>query len=255
MKPDVAIQPKHDDGVTWGPVVAVVVTIVIYFLSQFFGSVIIITLANLKGLQGDQLSAWIEQTGPQFFYIALVEGVMLGALWLFLRSRKASFKTLGLTKPKWVDLGYTFIGFGIYLPILIATMAAIKVWFPGIDTGQEQQIGFEAAKGAGLIVVFISLAILPPVAEEIVTRGFLYLGLRKKMPVIWAAIVTSIIFAIAHLQFGSDAPLLWTAAIDTFVLSLVLVYLRQKTGRLWAPIGLHVVKNSIAFMALFIFVS
>lgn len=239
--------------ITWGPVVAVVVTVVIYFLAQFLGSIIILTIANLKGLQGDQLSLWIDQTWPQFFYIALVEGVSLGVLWLFLKHRKASFKTLGLTRPKLIDLGWVFIGFVIYLPLLIAVMTAVKVWFPEINLDQEQQIGFQTAQGANLILVFISLAILPPLAEEIMTRGFLYLGLRKKLPVVWAALVTSMIFAMAHLQFGSGAPLLWAAAIDTFILSLVLVFLRQKTGRLWAPIGLHIIKNSIAFMALFIF--
>lgn len=250
MTEEVAAQkPK----ITWGPVVAVVVTVVIFFLAQFLGSIIILTIANLKGLQGDQLSAWIDQTWPQFFYIALVEGASLGVLWLFLKHRKATFKTLGLTRPKLIDLGWVFIGFAIYLPLLIAVMAAVKVWFPEINLDQEQQIGFQAAHGASLILVFISLAILPPVTEEIMTRGFLYLGLRKKLPVVWAAIITSIIFATAHLQFGSGAPLLWAAAIDTFILSLVLVFLRQKTGRLWAPIGLHIIKNSIAFMALFIF--
>lgn len=247
----IAEKPK----ITWGPLVAVVVTVVIYFLSQFLGSLIILTIANLKGLQGDQLAAWIDQTWPQFFYIAMVEGVSLGTLWLFLKHRKASFKTLGLTRPKLVDLGWVFIGFAIYLPLLIAVMAAVKTWFPEINLNQEQQIGFQAAQGSSLILVFISLAVLPPVAEEIMTRGFLYLGLRRKLPVIWAAIVTSLIFAAAHLQWGSGAPLLWTAAIDTFILSLVLVFLRQKTGRLWAPIGLHIIKNTIAFMALFIFVT
>jgi membrane protease YdiL (CAAX protease family) len=60
------------------------------------------------------------------------------------------------------------------------------------------------------------------------------------------------LFAVAHLQFGSGAPLLWIAAIDTFVLSLFLIYLKDKTDSLWAPILLHMLKNFIAFMALFV---
>jgi hypothetical protein len=83
-------------------------------------------------------------------------------------------------------------------------------------------------------------------------RGFLFSSLKRGMTVVVAAIVTSSIFAIAHLQFGSDAPLLWLAAIDTFVLSLVLCYLRQKTGSLWPCIGLHMIKNGLAFTVLFL---
>ena len=84
-------------------------------------------------------------------------------------------------------------------------------------------------------------------------RGFLFTGLTQKMNVVLAAIVTSIIFAAAHLQWGSGAPLLWAAAADTFTLSMVLVWLRHKTGSLWPGIGVHFIKNGIAFLALFVF--
>jgi membrane protease YdiL (CAAX protease family) len=46
--------------------------------------------------------------------------------------------------------------------------------------------------------------------------------------------------------------LLYIAAIDTFTLSLILVYLREKTGGLWSSMGLHAIKNGIAFVSLFI---
>jgi membrane protease YdiL (CAAX protease family) len=257
--PDVTTKPPKStikpSPITWGPAAAVVGTVIIYFLSQLIGSVFVLSFAKLKGLDHSQITTWTEKTVPQFFYILIVEAAMLGLLWFFLRNRKASFKTLGLTKPRWGDIGYSLIGFGIYLPILIAAMWAVKLWLPSVNLNQSQQVGFQSAHGPALILVFASLVILPPIAEEIVARGFLYLGLKTKLPVVWAAIVTSLIFASAHLQFGSNAPLLWTAAIDTFILSLVLVFLRQKTGRLWASIGLHMLKNCIAFAALFIFVT
>jgi membrane protease YdiL (CAAX protease family) len=59
------------------------------------------------------------------------------------------------------------------------------------------------------------------------------------------------LFGVAHLQFGSGAPLLWVAALDTFTLSIVLCYLREKTGSVWAGVFLHAIKNAIAFVALF----
>ena len=246
---------KPANPITWGPLAAIVVTVIIYFAAQFFGALIILGVAKTKGFSSEQTQLWMDQIGPQFFYVFIVEAASLGVLWLFLRHRKAGFKTLGLVKPHWVDLGWTLIGFAIYLPILLVVMAAVKAWFPEVNLDQQQQIGFTGAHGLSLVTVFVSLVVLPPIAEEIMTRGFLFLGLKNKLPVIWAAIVTSLIFAIAHLQAGSGAPLLWTAAIDTFVLSMVLVFLRQKTGRLWASIGLHMIKNGLAFAALFIFVT
>ena len=73
------------------------------------------------------------------------------------------------------------------------------------------------------------------------------------MPKIVAALITSIIFATAHLEFGEGAPLLWVAAIDTFVLSLALVYVRERTGRLWGSMGVHALKNTVAFVSIYIF--
>src|ERR1022692_4140912 len=39
--------------------------------------------------------------------------------------------------------------------------------------------------------------------------------------------------------------------MDTFLLSLVLVYLQEKTGKLWASMGLQMLKNLIAFFFFF----
>jgi membrane protease YdiL (CAAX protease family) len=94
--------------------------------------------------------------------------------------------------------------------------------------------------------------VLPPLAEEIMVRGFIYTSFRKTMRIVPAAIITSLLFASAHLPEGGAAGPLYIAAIDTFVLSMVLIYLREKTGSLWASISLHAMKNGIAFAALFL---
>ena len=82
-------------------------------------------------------------------------------------------------------------------------------------------------------------------------RGFLYSSFKKGLPTAAAVIVTSAIFASAHLPEGGGGGLLWIAAVDTFILSLVLIYLREKTGALWASMTLHALKNGVAFVALF----
>jgi membrane protease YdiL (CAAX protease family) len=84
-------------------------------------------------------------------------------------------------------------------------------------------------------------------------RGFLYSTLKKALPTAGAVILTSLLFAGAHLPEGGAAGPLYIAALDTFVLSLILIYLREKTGSLWASITLHACKNGVAFLALFVF--
>ena len=66
-----------------------------------------------------------------------------------------------------------------------------------------------------------------------------------------SALATSALFATPHLFESGSGGLLWIAGLDTFVLSLVLCYLRERTGRLWAGVGVHMLKNSIAFVSLY----
>jgi membrane protease YdiL (CAAX protease family) len=104
-----------------------------------------------------------------------------------------------------------------------------------------------------MALTFVALVVIAPVAEEALMRGFLFGALRRRLPFIWSTLITSAMFASLHLAGGEQgAGPLWVAAIDTFTLSLALCYLREKTGRLWAGIGLHMLKNGIAFVALFI---
>jgi membrane protease YdiL (CAAX protease family) len=95
------------------------------------------------------------------------------------------------------------------------------------------------------------LVVLPPIAEEILFRGFIYSSLRPKMNKIVAALITSILFALPHL-FESSNGLLWVAGCDTFILSMVLVYVREKTDKLWASMLIHGLKNFVAFASLYL---
>lgn len=244
---------RHHKGVNWDGYDAVAITIAVYLVAQLAAALLLgVYLAATGSGSAEELLNTSVTT--QFFYILLVELLTLGSLHYVLKLRGNGLKMLGLSKPAWRDVGYTFIGFGIYVPALLIGLQIVQALVPSINLDQQQQIGFESAQGGmQLFFVFCSLVILPPITEEILTRGFLYLGLKKHMKKIYAVLLTSVMFALAHLQFGSGAPLLWAAAIDTFILSLVLIYIRDATNKLWAPIGLHALKNFVAFMALFVF--
>lgn len=238
---------RHD------PVVSVVLLLGIFFSSQIVAGFLISLYPAVRSWTQAQSLQWLTQSvAAQFGYVLMAEALAVGMVLKALRYAKVLYARIGLIRPRPSDVMWAFTAYALYFITYAVVVTVVSNLLPQINTTQEQQIGFETARSTGeLGLVFISLVVLPPIAEEIMFRGFLFSGLRAKYRFWPAAIVTSILFGIAHLQFGADAPLLWVAAIDTFILGCFLAYLRDKTGSLWPPMCLHAIKNCVAFLILF----
>lgn len=239
----------------WSPLTAVIITIVLY-LSQYLAAFALLIYPLIRRWNHTQSENWLTNSiVAQFVFVLLAEGVTVLLLGLFLRHHKVSFRSLGWNRwPKWSDVGLAALAFVAYFIVLTIVLGIVTSLIPEINTSQKQQLGFTNAAGTGqLILTYLSLAVLPPIVEETVFRGFLYGSLRKTLTFIQAMLATSVLFGIAHLELGAGAPPLWTAATDVFILSLALVTLRVRTGSLWASVFLHCLKNTIAFLALFVF--
>lgn len=87
----------------------------------------------------------------------------------------------------------------------------------------------------GSLMSWLVAVLMAPVLEEIVFRGLMYTRLKKGLPVIAAAIITSLVFGIAH------GTIIW--AIYTFSFSLVLIWVFEKFQSLTACIVLHMAYN------------
>jgi membrane protease YdiL (CAAX protease family) len=243
------------DQVNWGPVSAILFVIVTYLVSAILSGFLVSFYPAIQGWNSSQANQWLNNSAvAQFWATVFLEALVVLFVYLFLKHRKSSFKAIGLKgRPKVIDVGYVVAGYAVYFVTLLIVVDLVHALVKSFNLNEKQNIGFsQSTSGPLLILVFISVVLLPPIVEEILFRGFLYTGLRKKLPKIVAAIITSVIFASAHLLEGSNG-LLWEAAIDTFILSMVLVYLRDKTDKLWASMGLHMLKNLVAFAYLFVF--
>lgn len=248
------VSKSNIPSVPWNPWWAAIFIVVLYYFSKFFGVIVISIYPWLKHWSLAQANDWISTSiMAQFTYVLIVEAVMLGSIYIFLKKFKSNFNLIGLRKPRWRDLGLGLLLAPLYYGLFVAAVAIVSRIFHSLDINQAQNIGFNGVHNiAQLAVTFISLVVLAPLVEEIMVRGFLYSSFRKAMPKVAAMLVTSLIFAAAHLPEGGAAGPLYIAAVDTFILSLVLVYLREKTGSLWASITLHALKNGVAFLALYV---
>lgn len=238
----------------YGPLSAILVTVGSFFASEILAGLVLGLVPAVFGVGESALTRWLETSVvAQFLMAVLVVGAMLGLITAFLHRREVTWRAIGLVRPRGSDVWRALAGYAVYFAAFLVIAQVASALMPSLNLEQEQEILFDkSTSGNGLWLVFLSLVLLPAFAEEVIFRGFLYSGLRIKWHSITAAVVTSVLFAIAHLQVGSGNALLWVAALDTFILSMVLVYLREKTGGLAAPIIIHFIKNGLAFTFLFL---
>ncbi len=239
----------------WDPWFSLLAVLLVYFLAQAIAGALVYIYPLAQGWSESRATFWLNNSViAQFAYFLLATGLSLGAIYGYLRWFRIKLSAIGLRRPRGSDLLYGLAAVPFYFILYLVSVGIISHFVPGLDVNQKQQLGFDNVHGlTQLALTFASLVILPPLMEEIMIRGLLYSSLKKAMPTTAAVLVTSLIFATAHLPEGGATGPLYIAALDTFVLSLVLIYLREKTGGLWSSMTLHAIKNLVAFTALFIF--
>lgn len=91
-------------------------------------------------------------------------------------------------------------------------------------------------------LVVLAAVVVAPLAEEVLFRGFVYGVLKRYTDAPFAALSSSLMFAIIHLHVGSLLPL--------WVLALLFCLAYEVSGCLLAPMLLHMIFNgtSIALM-------
>lgn len=234
------------------PLTSIFLLAAVFFFSQLLAAVLVSLYPTFRNWTDAEGTAWLESIPGKFVFMLIAEAFAIYATVQLVKLSKNSLKKIGLVWPKFRDIGWALIAYGLYFIAYLLVVGVVSQVLPAIDLQQDQQIGFEDAYlTSELIMTFLILVVIVPIAEEIMFRGFLFSSLRQKYAFWPAAVVTGLLFGVAHLQFGSNAPLLWIAAIDTFILSCFLCFLREKLHSIWSPIGLHAIKNMVAFSILF----
>jgi len=171
---------------------------------------------------------------------ALWVGTLGIPLWLYY-TKGISWKQFGWGFKKsdvfqglLIGLGTQIAGGLLYLPLLVI--------FDDIDVSEPARELVDKATGFGVFLLFLVVVVGAPVVEEIFFRGLTLKAFEKKMGSRSAAIVSSLFFAIAHLQLVQFPALL--------LFGLVAVYLVRKYDRLGRAVWAHVGFNATTVIAL-----
>lgn len=172
-------------------------------------------------------------------------GLLTSITFQFISAGIVTFFVIGRIRPvawlglKWRSWPWVF---------LIAPAAVISMWVVigglqasgfmdwiesmGVETVQDTvKLLQESTDPLILGLMAFAAIVAAPLCEEIVFRGYLY-SAAKKFAGPWAAgLCSALVFAAAHGSLAALLPLL--------IFGVVLAFIYEKTGSLWAPIAVH----------------
>ena len=146
---------------------------------------------------------------------------------------------LGLTARVRADLG---VGVGVGLWLLSIAIANLQAAVIGAHPQSLIVAAATHPSVVGLVIDLVFGAGVVAIVEELFFRVVLFALLRQRMRFIYAAIVSSALFAIAH-EISAWLPV--------FALGLGLAYLYEKRHSLWTNAFAHGTLNAISFLLLF----
>jgi membrane protease YdiL (CAAX protease family) len=135
-------------------------------------------------------------------------------------------------------------------PVILVTaiLAAVAAQLAGVVPASPLP---PTGTTSGLLLHLLAGAVIAPVAEELLFRGFALTAWRRTAGTRGAIIRSSVVFVLAHVLFvGGEgfreaASLAFVAGLARVPVALALGWLYVRTGSLWGPIGLHATYNAI----------
>jgi membrane protease YdiL (CAAX protease family) len=156
----------------------------------------------------------------------------------FDRSRiREAFGRLGIRRFKPSALGWMLLLlFGYYVAVAIFASLVVQP--------EQEDISGELGVGDQNLVVAITavllIGVLAPVSEELFFRGFLFAGLRGRLSLWPAVVITGLLFGLVHAPSGI------TTVVPLALLGGMLAWFYAYNGSLWPSIFMHMTNNGLA---------
>ena len=131
---------------------------------------------------------------------------------------------------------YIFIG---WLGISLGICLSVAVSIFGISTQDEafKQVN-ELIESQPFWLKIASVGIIMPIQEELMYRGLIYKNIEQRYDHIRAALISSMVFAVMHMNLSQG--------IYAFLMGFVLAFIYQKTKNIYACITFHCSANIFA---------
>ena len=184
----------------------------------------------------------LESLGARLTLQALLAGSLLAvALLASTPGEVTRPAALGLRRPlvapwKPAALAYlAYVGCAIVIAILLA---------PEQDDVTEE-LGYGESGLADVAIGFFIIAVAP-ITEELFFRGFMFAGMRRRLPFAAAAAISAGLWGLFHYTGAGT----WGVVLQLAAFGIALSWLYERTGSVWPPIAIHAFNNALAFAIL-----
>jgi membrane protease YdiL (CAAX protease family) len=141
-------------------------------------------------------------------------------------------------------------GAAFALPVIIVTSIAVGILVTVFQNAPDSPLP-PTGTSAGLVLNLVAGAVIAPLYEELLFRGFATTAWARVVGPATAILRTSVLFAVAHVltqggeTFGQAFAIAIVGAAGRLPVALVLGWLFVRRRSLWASVGLHAAFNGI----------
>lgn len=227
--------PRPPLMVPWEPLEVLEVVAALYFGIAFLG-VSAGLLLHRTGLGHLEL-ARVLITVLQYL---LFSGVALALIWKRIRApRSQRLRALGMRTQK---LGRLIVegvaGYGVLIVILVTLgLGSAPGWLAAVQSGEN--LVMATTNPTARLVLFLLICVIAPVLEELIFRGFVYAGLRRRMPLVGGVVASAMLFALMHNSLQALLPI--------GLIGVVLAVLYERNRSVLPSIICHALNNTFVF--------
>jgi len=229
---------RSDRAVPWGVWQVVLAGVMTIGLMVAAGVVVALT-ATLQGRLPDLTSPALFQALFALEALFLLPPWLLGPLRYHLPWSVLGFRPTAFGRAAVV----TIVGLGLVLLADAGWTAIVSAL--GLElTEQPDVLPYFGGGPGGLAMALLLGAVVAPVAEETLFRGYVYPGLAHSWGRTAGLLVSAAVFALLH-GFSAVIP-------PIFVIGIILALSYDLTDSLWPPIAIHALMNGLAFVSSYV---
>ena len=170
---------------------------------------------------------------------AAIEGLPIYVIWrLSVKKYGVGWDALGFQRPRTrrnvILVLATIIGCLVLIAVYVALVTQLDIDFLIPEPVPE---GLGGDRATYRLLTAMAIAGWVPFVEEIFFRGFMFQGLASRYGMLWGAVFSSGLFALAHIVIGTMIPI--------FLIGLMFAFLHSRTRSIWMPMAAHGTFNLI----------